>query len=109
MRSALLIAIVIPRNLGGSVDKVGRVKRVELLVSVGAGVLGAGIGALFSSVLGSTGMALVAVGAAMHAVGMWHRHRLDLAADAALPTWASVSYWGCWVVLALLAGYTLLR
>lgn len=75
MRLAARGAIVVARQLGGRVDTIGRMKRVELLVSVGAGVLGVGLGAVFASVFGSIGAALIVLGATMHGIGMWQRHQ----------------------------------
>ena len=108
MRSAAGGAIVIARQLGGCVETIGRMKRVELLVSVGAGVLGVGLGAVFASIFGSIGAALIVLGVTMHGTGMWQRHQLDLTTNAALPTWTSVLYGGCWLALAVLAGYIIL-
>lgn len=81
-----------------------RIKRVDLLASVGAGVLGAGLGATFPTAFTSIGVALIILGGTMHALGMWQRHRLDLEAEAALPRWSSILYWGCWLALAILGG-----
>jgi hypothetical protein len=51
--------------------------RAELLGSVGAGLLGAGLALLFREALATLAMPLLVVGAAVHALAMYQKHHLD--------------------------------
>ena len=86
-------------------EVVDRVKRAELLASVGAGVLGTGLGATFPILLGRVAVPIIVLGASMHAVGMWQRHRIDVIAGSPHPRWSMILFWGCWLALLLLAAY----
>lgn len=81
-------------------------KHADLASSAGAGILGAGVGALLEHYIGSLAIGLVLIGIALHGWGMAARHRLE--SNAALPAWSKVLYWGCWVGLAIVAGWILL-
>ena len=83
----------------------GRVKRAELLGGVGALVLGAGLGLLFSSFLKPYAVPLLVVGLLAHAWGMFDKHRLEAASPGARPRWAESLYWVCWAALLLLVVY----
>jgi hypothetical protein len=78
----------------------GREKQAELASAAGAGVLGAGLGALFAAHAGRFAPVLIAIGIAMHGWGMLERRRLQ--AGLALPHWANALYWLCWAALAVL-------
>lgn len=73
----------------------------DLLGTLGAGVLGTGLGVLLARWLAAAALVFVLVGAGLHAHGMRLRHRLDAAAGPVSVGW-SVLYWGCWVALATL-------
>jgi hypothetical protein len=75
-------------------------RRAELAGSSGAGVLGAGLGALLAQWLGGYALALVAVGVVLHGWGMLEKHRLQ--AGAEVPRWSNALYWLCWFLLAVL-------
>jgi hypothetical protein len=77
-----------------------RQKHADLASSGGAGVLGAGLGALLADWAAPYAMALLALGALLHGWGMLEKRRLD--AGAALPLWSRSLYWLCWIVLAAL-------
>ena len=91
-----------------TVEPVGRIKRAEILGSAGAGILGMGLGAMLSDRVSAVAVPLVALGASMHALGMWQRHRLDLAVGAELPRWSNALYWSCWGALLLVGAYLLI-
>jgi hypothetical protein len=80
-----------------------REKWAQTTSSLGAGILGLGLGALLHAYLGRSGLALAALGALMHAWGMWDMRRLETAAGAARPAWSTALYWICWLFLAGLA------
>jgi hypothetical protein len=79
--------------------------RAELLGGVGAGVLGAGLALLFRDVLGTLAVPFLALGATIHGLAMYQKHRLDSSAGTTLPRWAAWAYWGCWLLLLALAAY----
>jgi hypothetical protein len=79
--------------------------RAELLGGVGTGVLGAGLALLFREALASLAVPLVTVGATVHAVAMYQKHRLDSTGGVTQPRWTVWTYWGCWLLLAALAAY----
>jgi hypothetical protein len=68
--------------------------RAELLGSVGAGVLGAGLALLFRETLAAVAVPLLVVGGAMHVLGMYQKHHLDAAMAAAAPRWTTWAYLG---------------
>ena len=78
-----------------------RRKRAELAGSTGAGVLGAGVGALLAQWAAPYGLLLILVGVLMHGWGMLERHRLEVGVK--IPLWSTALYWLCWMVLAVLA------
>lgn len=86
-----------------------RLKQAELASGVGAGILGAGLGALAAQYVGVGPYALpfLGVGVATHARGMLERHRLD----AMVPRvwWAEALYWLRRGLLLAIAGLVLLR
>ena len=79
---------------------VWRQKRAELAGSAGAGVLGAGIGALLAQWVAPFAVALLVLGVLLHGWGMVEKHRLE--AGATSPSWSRALYWVCWVLLAIL-------
>jgi hypothetical protein len=79
--------------------------RAELLSSLGAGVLGAGLALLFRTTLGPFAVPLLAIGAVIHALAMYQKHRLDAAGSSAGAAWIAWAYWTCWLLLFALAGY----
>jgi len=78
--------------------------RAELLGSVGAGVLGAGLALLFKDALATLAVPLLILGAAMHVLGMYQKHRLDVS-ETPGPRWITWAYWTCWLLLLGLAGF----
>jgi hypothetical protein len=77
-----------------------RLKLPELTSSVGALVLGIGLGALFATrVAGAAGVVAVA-GVFVHAFGMWDKRRLETRIRASDGPIALALYWVCWVLLA---------
>ena len=87
--------------------RASRLKLAELTSSLGAGVLGAGIGVLLAAWLGGVALPILATGLAMHAWGMRDKHALE--AGAAQPSWATALYWACWLTLGALALYAIVR
>ena len=86
-----------------------RVKRAELVSSTGAGILGAGLGALAAAYVGRYAGVLVIVGAVLHAWGMRERHRLEREGGTERVWWFEALYWSCWIALLVVAGLIILR
>lgn len=77
-----------------------RLKRAELLSSVGAGVLGAGLALVFADALGSYKLHILLLGLVAHAFGMFRKHQLGKQGSMVRVWWAEVFYWLCWLALA---------
>jgi hypothetical protein len=78
-------------------------KRQELLSALGVLALGLGVGALLSSYLRSAAPALAVIGAGAHAWSMYRRRHLEQSSSMRSVWWMEALYWGCWLLLALLA------
>jgi hypothetical protein len=83
-----------------AIAEASRQKRADLAGSAGAGVLGAGLGALFAEWAAPFAVVLLVLGVLLHGWGMVEKHRLEAGATA--PSWSKALYWICWVLLALL-------
>ena len=77
-----------------------RLKIADLTSGVGALVLGVGLGALFPRWFGPAAGLITVAGLAMHAFGMWDKHRLEPGAHTENSPWVVALYWICWVLLA---------
>ena len=83
-------------------DATRRLKRAELLSTVGAGVLGAGIGLLLAEHLVRYAVAMLIVGIIVHGWGMFDKRRLENERSGTRGWWFDVLYWVCWAMLAAL-------
>ena len=81
---------------------VAGLKKAELLSSVGAGVLGAGIALLVAEVLEPFAVAILTIGLLAHSWGMYQKHLLERHAAVVKVWWAEPLYWLCWLTLAVL-------
>lgn len=90
-------------------EKSGRERLSELTSSLGAGILGLGLGAFFSAHLGRIALALAGLGACMHAFGMWDMRRMEKAGRFDRPIWSTALYWACWIALLALAARLILQ
>ena len=79
-----------------------RVKWAELLSSIGAGILGAGIALLAPQLLAPYGAWLLAAGVVAHGAGMAIKHRLERNVRP-VAAWEKWLFWGCWAMLGGLA------
>lgn len=86
---------------------VQRQKLAQLTSSIGAGVLGVGIGALAASPLRGLEVIVIVVGLVLHLWGMVDNHRAERGTPQ--PAWATATYWLCWVGLAVLVGAMVVR
>lgn len=87
----------------------GRLKRAELVSSTGAGILGAGLGALAAAYLGRYAVVLVIAGTVLHAWGMHERHRIEREGGGDHVWWFEVLYWSCWIALLVVSGLIVKR
>lgn len=86
-----------------TVTRPRRLRLAELTSGVGAVVLGAGIGVLAATHLGSLGLPILLIGAAVHVWGMFDKHRVERQADAPDVWWEPLACWTCWGLLTVLA------
>jgi hypothetical protein len=82
-----------------------RLRLAELSSSLGAGVLGLGIGVLISSSVAGLGWPILVVGLVLHAWGMADKHRIEAKQGAPRVWWSTLLYWLCWVALAAIVLY----
>lgn len=82
-----------------------RVKFAELTSGVGALVVGVGLGGLFATWVTPSARFITAVGALVHALGMWDKHRLEARTVGGGGIWVVALYWVCWLLLAAVAVY----
>ena len=81
-------------------DGSSALRKAELLSTMGAGVLGAGIALLLERWIAPAGFPLLMAGLVMHGFGMYQRRRIENEARRERPAWENLLYWGCWLVLA---------
>ncbi len=84
-----------------------REKLGQLTSSVGAGILGIGIGARITRPLENLEPFVIGAGLVLHLWGMIDNHRAG--AGSAQPWWSTAAYWVCWVGLAALAVAVVVR
>ncbi|MEX0803304.1 MAG: hypothetical protein WD688_08315 [Candidatus Binatia bacterium] len=87
--------------MAGPEDAAGT-KRAEILSSVGAGVLGAGLALLFADALKPYMVAIVLIGFVAHGSGMYQKHQIETQAPKVRVWWTEALYWLCWLALAVL-------
>lgn len=92
-----------------SPEHVSRIKRAELLSSVGAGVLGSGIALLLAKFLMPYAIPILLLGLISHAAGMSRKHGLEQQSQGVRPAWAEALYWFCWLGIAALLLFILFR
>jgi hypothetical protein len=83
-------------------------RRAEVLSTSGAAVLGAGVGLLLDRWLAPLALPLLLAGMAVHAWGMYSRHRLESDSGVRRAKWEGPLYWLCWIGLVGLVAYAFL-
>ncbi len=89
-------------------ENIGPIKRAELLSSLGAGVLGAGIALLLANILANYAIPILLLGLVAHTVGMSRKHSLEQQVNQTRVWWVEGLYWFCWLALAALLLYILI-
>ncbi len=90
-------------------ELVSRIKKAELLSSIGAGVLGGGIALLLAKFLTPYAIPILLIGLISHAAGMSRKHGLEGQNQSVRLGWAEALYWFCWLALAALPILLLIR
>ena len=75
------------------------IRKAELLGTMGAGVLGAGLALLLQEWLAGVAVPLLLFGLIAHAYGMFARRRLESNAAVIRAKWETPMYWLCWAAL----------
>jgi hypothetical protein len=86
-----------------------RLRLAELSSSLGAGVLGFGIGVLVSSYVAGIGVPILVAGLLLHAWGMLDKRRIETKQGAAHVWWSTLLYWICWAALTAIIVYAVWR
>jgi len=89
--------------------QISRIKGAELLSSIGAGVLGAGIALLLVNLLVPYAVPILLLGLISHAAGMFQKHRLEQQGEVVRVWWVETLYWLCWLGLAALLLFIIVR
>lgn len=87
----------------------GRLRLAELTSGSGAVVLGIGLGVLLADRLAGFGFVVLAAGIAVHGWGMYDKHRQERSQGAVDPWWATALYWACWIGLAGMLVWIVIR
>lgn len=74
-------------------------RRADLLSVSGAALAGVAVGVWWARTLAPIAWALLAVGLAVHAIGMTVRHRLDRHETGPLPRGWQALYLTCWLAI----------
>lgn len=96
-------------NSMNEANHLGRIKRAELLSSVGAGVLGGGLALLFAKTLGPYAIPILLIGLLGHAFGMYQKHQLEQQGTSIRIWWMEALYWFCWLILIVLLAIIIIR
>ncbi len=88
---------------------VARIKKAELLSSIGAGVLGAGIALLLARIIAPYAIPILLLGLAAHSIGMFQKHQLEGQGEHIRIWWIEALYWFCWLALAALLIFIVVR
>lgn len=82
-----------------------RLKKLDLLGGLGAGMLGAGIGLVFAPWLQPYAIPILVVGILSHGWAMGAKKRMEGGANITGPSWVRAAEWICWAMIAGLTIY----
>lgn len=82
-------------------------RAAELLSLTGLAAAAAGGAFLLQQWLGPFAIAMFALGLAVHAAGMWSKHRIEVRAQVRTAAWEPIIYGLCWFALIVLAVFLL--
>jgi hypothetical protein len=89
--------------------KPGRLRLAELTSGIGAVILGVGIGVILADRMAGLGPAILAIAITLHAWGMVDKRRQERRQGGAEPWWSAALYLACWVGLAGMLAWTVIR
>ncbi|NJC97612.1 MAG: hypothetical protein FIB03_14965 [Anaerolineae bacterium] len=92
-----------------NIEHLSRIKKAELLSSVGAGVLGGGITLLLAKFLVPYAIPILLIGLVSHTAGMSRKHGLEGQSQTVRLGWAEALYQFCWLALAALLVFIIIR
>ena len=81
-------------------EKTCKEKLTETASTIGAGIIGFGLGTLLPNYFGQYAAWIILVGLIMHSIGMY-----ELRFKYKSNTWTKILYWTCWIILFGLAVY----
>lgn len=82
-----------------------RLKKLELLGGLGAGILGVGIGLVLVRWLQPYALPILIIGILSHGWAMWAKKRIERQDNLAEPPWVVAAEWICWLMIAGLLIY----
>jgi hypothetical protein len=86
----------------------GRERFAQLTSTMGAGILGVGIGALLAAHISKYSLPILLLGIVMHSWGMLDMRQMEKSGKmASRPFWSLILYWICWMTLLVLIGMTI--
>lgn len=86
-----------------------RLKQAELMSSLGAGLLGFGLGAMVAPFVADLALLVLVAGVLMHGWGMYNKHANERTLGQPQTLWMKALYWSCWLFLAVLAAIVIIR
>ena len=86
-----------------------RLAHASTASAVGAALIGTSVGILFHDELLRFFMAILVLGLGLHSVGMYDWHRIERRGLAKPTRWMRGLYAVCWIGLAALAAYVVVR
>jgi hypothetical protein len=92
-----------------TIVRTSRLRLAELTSGIGAVVLGIALGVLLTERLVGLGPEILAAGIVVHGWGMIDKHRQERRQGTIDPEWATALYWACWIGLAGMIAWIMIR
>ncbi len=99
-------------------EKLTKTKVAEIASTLGAGILGFGMGALLGDYIQQYSFWIILIGLIMHGWGMYktHQNKKESGHENSISqiklsefSWINLLYWLCWVIIVGLAIYVLVK